>query len=166
MSDDVLRIQVKGLDELLHIVSFDVGALVRGVLMEVGGLVKTEISREPGPVHKPIEWASQKQRKYVMALIRKYGPWVRGEGFEGGGPRSQHLSKSWKVEAESDYKVVVSSSASYGPWVQSAESPGGQQPFHANTGWRTDEGVVQYVAMSRDVERIAGEHVERVLGGR
>lgn len=155
---DLFTVQLKGLDELMKIASANLGSVMREILHEVGGLVKKEISREPGPVHKPIQWASEKQRRYVMAMVRKYGPWTRETH-----PLSQKLRGSWEVTDESDYRVRVHNPVSYGPWVQSADL---QQPMHANTGWRTDEGVIQYVSMSREVERIAGEKVEHVLEGK
>ncbi len=153
----MITIQIKGLSELLRIVGADLGPTVRAILHGVGDLVRNEIARAPGPVHKPIVWASAKQRRYVMALVRKHGPWVRESHS-----LSQRLIASWTVKTENDYRVVVGNRATYGPWVQDADM---QQPMHRASGWQTDERAIANVAGSGDVERIAGMAIERVLAG-
>lgn len=157
-----LEVRLEGLEALMRIVGVNMGLTTRGILHEVGELVAKEMGREPGPVHTPIRWKSAKQRRYVMAMVRKYGPWQRGSGFAGG-PASENLPHSYEVTDESDYRVKVKSNASYAVWVQSQED---QQPFHRDTGWRTDEEVIQLVAMSRDVEQIVSDALDKALAGR
>ena len=153
----MISIRIAGLDELLKLSRTDFGPTLRAILHSVGELVRDEIARAPGPVHKPIIWASAKQRAYVMALVRKNGPWVRESHS-----MSQRLIASWTVRAESDSRVVVGNKATYGPWVQNAEL---QQPMHKASGWVTDQAAVDAVTGSDGVERVAGMAINKFLGG-
>jgi hypothetical protein len=154
----MITIRIAGLDELLRLARTDFGPTLRAILLSVGKLVEGEMARAPGPVHKPIRWASEKQRRFVMAQVRRYGPWVRESHS-----LSQRMLASWTVRAESDTRVVVGNKATYGPWVQGADY---QQPMHKATGWVTDEAALSAVARSGDVEQIAAQAIEHFLGSR
>ncbi len=153
----MITIQIKGLDELLRITSADLRPTFRAILHGIGELVRDQVARAPGPVHKPIRWASAKQRRYVMALVRQHGPWVRESHA-----LSQRLIASWTVRAEGDMRVVVGNRTTYGPWVQDATL---QQPMHRATGWMTDERAKEIVEKSGDIDRIMGQAIEHFLEG-
>lgn len=81
---------------------------------------------DPGAVRYPIEWASDKQRRYVMAMLRRTGnlPYRR----------SGRLQKAWRIESKarlSDGTAALTNDTDYVQYVQG----NAQQPFHRNTGW-------------------------------
>lgn len=151
-----LEIKLLGIERLVAAVGKPLGPVVRSALLAVGERVREEVAVLPGPVKKPINWASEKQRRYVMAQVREYGPWAREAG------RSERLVASWKVEAERDDEVVVRNPVSYGPWVQGWFD---QQLMHKQTGWISDQGAVDKVMASGDVDRITAEAIETSLWG-
>ncbi len=154
----MIGIEIRGLEQLLRITATDLRPTLRAVLHGVGELVRDQIAQAPGPARKPTIWASEKQRRYVMAQVRRFGPWVRESH-----PLSQRLLASWTVRDESDTRVIVGNKATtYGPWVQSSEY---QQPMHAATGWITDAAAVEAVVGSGDVERVLGQAFEHALRG-
>lgn len=85
------------------------------------------LSQEPGPPHYPLRWASARQRRYVMAKLRR----------ENNLPyrRTHRLAASWKVESvlgEGNGLIEASNDALAAPYVYGPY----QQPFHYDTGWR------------------------------
>lgn len=158
----MVTLQIKGLDELIRICGTDLGPTFRAILHGVGELVRNEVARAPGPVHKPINWASDKQRRFYFASRRSgktfMGPWKRESD-----PQSQRLIASWTVHTDDDYHVTVGNKTTYGPWVQGWFD---QQLMHKQTGWVTDDQAVKLVEGSGDIERIAGMAIEHVLSGR
>ncbi len=149
-----VSITIQGLDALLKLTNIDVKEHIRAALYSIGELIKTELVRCPGPVKKPIAWASEKQRRYVMALVRQHGPWVRESHA-----LSERLIASWTVRHEGD-DVVVGNHTSYGPWVQGWFD---QQLMHKQTGWVTDQSAVDIASRSGDIERVLGQALEHAL---
>jgi len=93
-----------------------------------------ELAHEPGPVKRPIQWTSEKQRRAVMAKLRKQGniPYQR----------TQRLSKSWFIrldEQRNGFAMTIANSVKYAPYVvgniRRGSGPDPQQRFHKNTGW-------------------------------
>jgi hypothetical protein len=121
----------------------------RGALWAIGEEIRDHIARYPPPPRYPLRWASQKQKFYVLRILRKnLGKYVRR--FD---PMSQDLGGSWTVAWDAN-RVVVGTRVTYAPYVQSAKH---QQPFHRDTGWVTDEQVVKEVKASKVIEEIVSE---------
>lgn len=84
------------------------------------------VAKPPGAVKRPIQWASEKQRKAYFA----------SNGFGKGIPykRSGKLQRGWEVKysyASNEGILTLENPASITPFVQGSL----QQPFHRNTGW-------------------------------
>lgn len=80
----------------------------------------------PRKPHYPLRWASERQRKYVMAMLRRQDnlPYQRTGG----------LRRGWDVEVKINpttaFLVIVNDS----PAAQYVMGDR-QQPFHKDTGW-------------------------------
>lgn len=149
-----VSLEIKGVDKLLRKLSgprFEraVRALTRGV----AEVLKGKMNRYPGPVKRPIQWASARQRGWYIGARRKagLGPYKRNSD-----PWSQRLGPSWTTENRGQ-DAVVGTRVTYASWVQSEEK---QQPMHRNTGWITD---AQAVAQARR-EAVAQKVADRVIG--
>lgn len=105
-----------------------------GVMQEAGSRVirahgqnfLDELKRTPGPVKYPIRWKSERQRRYVMAKLRR----------ENNLPyrRTGRLSAGWKVFSNTRgyiSEIAVTNDVDYMPFVQGDFA----QPFHLDTGW-------------------------------
>lgn len=92
-------------------------------------LASSPLVRYPGPVHHPIEWASEKQRIYVVVFV------LKGQKYE----RTGELIKSWKVgmvqHGDGYFEFTLTNEA----WAAQFVYGPRQQPFHRNTGWPTIE---------------------------
>lgn len=117
--------------------------LTRGVAEEL----RDKIAKEPGPVSRPIRWASRKQKIWYIAARRAagLGPYVRNSD-----PWSQRLGPSWAT-ANRGQDAIVGTRVTYAPWVQSEES---QQPMHKATGWVTDKQAIDQAKQERVAERV------------
>lgn len=143
--------EIKGLDKLLRKLSkprFE--QAVQSITRGVAEVLKGKLAKYPGPVAKPIQWASRKQRAWYMAARKGMGPYRRNSD-----PWSQRIGPSWTTENRG-LDAAVGTRVTYAPWVQSAEK---QQPMHRNTGWITDRGAIQQADSENVPERIA----ERVI---
>lgn len=100
----------------------------RTINEDVAPVMLPDFQQEPGPAVHPIAWTSPKQRRYVMAMIRKgviRSPYVR----------THALSQSWKLMLVYDpngiVSVVMVNTSSVVDFVEGNR----QQGFHADTGW-------------------------------
>lgn len=100
---------------------------------EIAPFALAELQTEPPAAKHPIEWASDKQRKFVMAKLRR----------ENNLPyrRTGKLAKMWVVELRGNVIVIENLSAIgkyvYGSLAQDRSAAlRFQQPFHKNTGWQ------------------------------
>lgn len=91
----------------------------------------------PGKPHYPLRWASQKQRRKVMAMLRE-----RGE-----------LPYERKGILEAAWEAMFSFTEYGGAFVVENTSPAAtfvigerQQPFHADTGWIYAPRVMDEIA--------------------
>lgn len=119
--------------------------------------------KAPGPAVHPIQWKSVRQRRYYFAMRRKAG--LPAKYARGSDPQSQHLSQSWKVESLGGYRgVSLVNEASYAVFVQGEY----QQPFHDNTGWKTDAEVIAELNADSVTwqYRILGPINEQMLNGK
>lgn len=105
-----------------------------------------ELSAEPGPVVLPIDWTSDRQRRFVMRMRRK-------QGFP---PRSHRISQGWRVVllnlSEMDGIIGVENSERGVEFVQGEW----QQKFHANTGWPLARTIIRGNAEALQDELIEG----------
>jgi len=121
------------------------------VTRAIAEALKGIISRYPGPVHKPIQWASPAQRTAYIAQRRAagLGPYRRQSD-----PFSQRLGPSWATQNRGN-DAVVGTRVTYAPWVQDSKR---QQPMHKATGWITDAEAIQK-GQEQHIEREAWDRV-------
>lgn len=95
------------------------------------GLLNELRAMQPGRPKYPIQWTSEKQRRYVMWKLRKAGnlPYRR----------TGALMKAWRSRrytTKSGGFLTVTNDVSIAPYViGDAAYPGWQQFFHIQTGW-------------------------------
>ena len=152
-------IDIDGIEGAERLLSRSFAPVMQTITLAVGELVRDEIATYPGPVFRPIEWASEKQRRFYFAMRRKEN--LGMEYTRISDPMSQRLKESWTTDQVGAHDALVTSRTTYAYWVQSAE---GQQPFHKNTNWITDERAVQNVEDSGDIGQVAGDAIRRWLG--
>ncbi len=132
MSDIQVSLRSNGrLAAVINVVSnaqFFVDGVVRqAVTNDIAPVILPEAQAEPGAVARPIEWASEKQRRYVMMMIKKGlipAPYIR----------THALSQGWQFSVKTgsnDTTVTLANSSSKMTFVEGEN----QQPFHRNTGW-------------------------------
>lgn len=148
-------IEVRGLDRVEQRLGVPLEPVLRPAFLAIGQEIKARIGIYPGPVEYPIRWKSEKQRRWYFAHRRGNLPYVRQTDSE-----SQRLGPSWAVSML-PFGAVVGTRVTYAPFVQDAER---QQPFHRDTGWRTDREVVEEVVESGVVERACGMAIEAAYG--
>lgn len=90
------------------------------------GRMLDELRAQPGPPHYPLRWKSDRQRRYVMWLLRSEGnlPYQR----------TGELAQGWEVNiASSDAggAITVENAVPYAQYVEGDAA----QPFHLDTGW-------------------------------
>lgn len=162
MSD--YTINIEGVDEVRRYLGRSFNPAIQAMTLGVGEHVRDEIATYPGPVKKPIEWASERQRRYYFAMrnaaVKTYG--MDFEYTRLSDHFSQRLRDSWTTDQLGLHDAVVTSRATYAYWVQSAE---GQQPFHRNTGWITDVEAVDNVESSGAVEQVISDVLSAWLNG-
>lgn len=96
-----------------------------------------ELQKEPGPVKEPIEWASERQRKFVMAMYREKGI----EKYE----RTHQLSQGWTFLSFTEgrvFRVEIENPAPQAKFVYGSMAQNRvaalrfKQAMHSNTGWQ------------------------------
>lgn len=132
--------------------------LTRTVLLAYGQAVKQELMEDKPPPPSPgsMQYKSERQRRFVMAMIREGKikvPYVRGTG--GGLKGSEALNRSFRVDLEGD-NAVLYSAASYAPYVI-----GDQQADIHRGRWKTAIDAANTVAQRGDLDKI----VEMALAG-
>lgn len=101
------------------------------------------LREEPGRPHYPLRWKSDKQRRYVMAMLRESGnlPY----------DRTGALLKAWDVRLEDDGDggiMVVENTADSARYVVGDDA----QPYHLDTGWIQGADVVsEFRPIAEDV---------------
>jgi hypothetical protein len=164
----VITIEVQGLDRLqsrLAQMGQSVDPMLANMTRAVGEVLRDELKTYPvrTPSH-PLNWKSQKQRRFYFAMRRE-------KGLEYGYVRrvddmSQNLGASWVVQQEGKTNAKVGTRVTYARYIQSADA---QQPFHKDTGWITDVEAIDKVERSGAIQRIASAQVQatirRVFGG-
>ncbi len=128
------RISVKGKDLLddLQALAQKAPELLIPATAQVAQYVQQQIisdlRAEPGPPRYPIRWKSERQRRYVMAKLRR----------ENNLPyrRTHALSRAWTVEISLRRDGTVLTVRNPSDVAQFVYGPH-QQPFHEDTGWQT-----------------------------
>lgn len=101
--------------------------LARTAVPLANAMVDSRLRAEPGRPRYPLAWASEKQRRYVMAKLRRQGnlPYRRTHG----------LVKAWEAVGAINPDggtITAHNPAGMAGYVY---APFFQQPFHAVTGW-------------------------------
>jgi hypothetical protein len=134
------------LDNLIDAVS-NADSIMQGVGQAVydqwANQMLAELRTEPGAAKKPIQWTSDKQRRYVMAKLREEDnlPYKR----------THQLSEGWEssyVLEGNGIVIIVRNPAPSAKFVYGslAKNPAQalrfQQQFHRNTGWQFARNTV------------------------
>lgn len=159
-----MNITITGLSEALASLGAYKATVVDDIAYAVGKIVEGRVAVAPGPAHKPVIWASAKQRRWWFWHRRKQElplEYTRNSDAE-----SQRLEASWATRRAWP-GAIVGTRVTYAPWVQSAtqtENGGPQTAQHKATGWITDAAAVEQTERSGDVQRIASSIVRKALG--
>jgi hypothetical protein len=130
---------------------------VRTITLAYAKSVEGEIqTQKPPPPAKGAQvYKSEKQRRFVMAMIGQGKitvPYVRGRGSSLAG--SQNLSQSYRVTLDGD-EAVLYSAASYAPYVIGDE----QAPIHQKR-WLTAVQAARIVADRGELDQIVRNTLE------
>jgi hypothetical protein len=144
-------IEIKGLQELQKKLGQPIEPHIQALTMGIGEELRKHLARYPGKVSYPIEWASDKQRRWYFANRPKDAkgdtiPYVRNSDA-----MSQRLGASWTTAKRGSMDAVVGNKATYAAMVQSDER---QQPMHKKTGWITDKMAMAKVKASGVIGRL------------
>lgn len=110
-------------------------AVQKRALPKIRRRVLARLRTMPPPAKHPIQWTSERQRKFVMAKLRR----------ENNLPyrRTGALVKNWKVIIvlkPDRADIVAENDSSVGRYVFGEQ----QQRFHRNTGWyRADDVLIE-----------------------
>lgn len=102
-----------------------------------------DLQQDPGPVHYPIRWKSERQRRFVMAKLRSEGnlPYERTGALQAG----------YRIVAIDDGEggiLQVTNNVPYANFVVGDDA----QPFHLDTGWRqVGTAIANYREEAEDV---------------
>lgn len=139
-------IEIRGLRELnnkLRRMDESLNDELTRTLRDAGKLVEVEAKRYPGQTHKTMHFVSERQRRYVMMLVRQGKVPYR---------RTHQLETSINTVVKSvggDMVASVGTNAVHAPWVighKSVGSAGPQARYHKGN-WQT---LRQDLAEKRD----------------
>jgi len=108
----------------------------RSILPDFVQRVKQEVTPYPGPAKHPIEWASQRQKNYVLGFVLKRDEQGNIIPYQ----RSGRFGEAWELnytELENGGQITIANTAKTKRGDNLAQFIVGarQQPFHRNTGW-------------------------------
>ncbi len=106
----------------------EIRAIRRLALRAAVQIAVSAANRYPGPVKRPIRWASARQRRAYYAAMRRAGdapPYRRGRSR-----LSQNMAQAWQF-AIGETRATIRNKARYAVYVIGRA----QQPFHKATGW-------------------------------
>jgi hypothetical protein len=154
MAPDIV-VTVEGIEELQARLGRALSnAVLRGAMVQATALVQERLNVYPPASHKPMIWASEKQRRFVMAAIR--------EGrIEVPYRRTMTLGRRWTTAVSGsgdDLTGTVGNNTSYGPYVMGRAD---QAAYHAGT-WPVAEDVAERA--TGDVLGIFQDAVQAGLG--
>jgi hypothetical protein len=131
------------------------------------GLMVSLAAMEPGQPRYPIRWTSEKQRRYVMAKLRREGnlPYQR----------THALVRGWQVpkyiDVRGGYLSVKHAWGKIGYVVGNPAQPGWQQRFHMITGWPTQRRMEAMLEFWKDeatkgLQKAFDDTVREIIYGR
>ena len=149
-----LELEIHGDKELIAKLNRLQPEVVPAATRAIAEALKGYLAKYPGPVHKPIKWASMRQRTWYINARREagLGPYVRNSD-----PWSQRLGPSWAT-ANKGMDAVVGTRVTYARMVQSDKD---QQPMHKATGWITDKQAIEKAAQEHVAQRVWQQIVEK-----
>lgn len=165
-----LRIQARAItrDTLKPVFDLQPLLLLRSVYERRMPPLLRRLGEQPGAPVYPIRWTSERQRRYVMALLRANDnlPYRR----------TGQLSRSWKHTLRllpQSGIITVFSGVPYARYVTGGLDTEGdnrytpQQEFHRRTGWRPAQPVIReaYRDIYDDVLRGWTEQLRRNAAG-
>jgi hypothetical protein len=151
-----LEITVTGIEDIQRRLSVDLRPALQAAAVGIGQLIRAPLAATPPPAHKPVIWASQRQRRWWFAHRREAG--LPLEYTRNSDPESQRIQAKWTVQPTKD-GAVVGTTVTYAPWVQSAEK---QTEQHKSTGWVTDEEAIRQLDIE-DAKRIVTDAIMHAL---
>lgn len=116
-----------------------------------------ELRTMPGPPHYPLRWKSERQRRYVMWLLKSQNnlPYQR----------TGELSRAWEVNiasSEDGGSITVENDTPYAQFVQGDSA----QPFHLDTGWPQAAPIIsKYAEEAEEVLIQTWYTVTDIFGG-
>ena len=158
MLDDVregqvnLTFEVVGVDQLIAKYGKGADPIIKALTRGIAEEIRERIAVYPGPVQYPVQWVSERQRRWYFANREGDLPYTRQSDSW-----SERLGPSWTTENRGR-DAVVGTKVKYAKYVQSWED---QQPMHADTGWVTDDDAIEGAQRDRVAERV----LEEVLSG-
>lgn len=165
------EIHVQGMGEVRRMLAKLTGPqlkqAMRHATRKIGKDVENAMGQAPGPVSRPIKWASAKQRAwYFWARGGKKvngvatGPVLSPEYVRMSDEWSQDIRHSWTGKPHGETGYIVGTRATYAPYVQSSEH---QTEQHKATGWKTDEQAVKEVERSGVIKRVVEAEINSLL---
>lgn len=140
--DDALERDIAFLEDQSQVVY----EVVEESVNEIRPFAIDELQYQPSKPKYPLRWASEKQRRFVMAKLTK----------ENNLPyrRTGKLAEQWRMyllaQAEGSFSVVIENASPVSKFVYGslAQDRGAalrfQQPFHQDTGWFPATDTVKY----------------------
>jgi hypothetical protein len=123
------------------------------VVAAIGNQTVRILSTEPGKPKYPIRWTSERQRRFVMAKLRRMGqiPYIRTGKY----------AKSWRWQSKSTERgglFVIENTAktSRGDSLEQYVQGVNQQGFHKDTGWVATEPTLKKAGEEAELALITG----------
>lgn len=146
MAKDAIKIEIPNLEKLTK------GLIMLGKMEEVKDAVDVAANhiqavlkdyppRRYVSIQEAGGYASEKQRRFIMAAMSGYI-----EGFQfpyrrGQSPSSEDLSSAWTIkETDKGLGAVIGNDTSYGPFVQGEKD---QSKMMEKIGWKTTDEVAE-----------------------
>ena len=148
-------------------------SVIEGSIRDLTPSLLSTLRTYPPKPRYPLRWASDKQRRKVMALLREKGnlPYSR----------SGNVARAWRVETERNAEgntviaevmndVIGDEGQTYARYVYGDGDFKGnsiypQQPFHQDTGWQPITPVIENWANEIHKD-IANKTADYLLGGK
>jgi hypothetical protein len=118
------------------------------VVASIGQRTINKLSDEPGKPRYPLRWTSEKQRNFVMALLRRKGqiPYVRTGKYA--------ASWEWQSQSSQDGGLFVienTAKTAKGESLEQYVQGINQQGFHRDTGWVRSEDILKDAAIEAEL---------------
>jgi len=150
-----VRVEVRIPKDLLSKIHNTYREIAEPVMVAVATETQHELANQkpPRPTKGAMRFASEKQRRYVMAAIREGKievPYRRGMS-----PGSQRMSRSYRI-IKAPGTVYLTNSASYNQYVI-----GDQQARIHEGRWKTASTVAEDVMKSGLIEDVVGDIIKK-----